>query len=174
MLKYYSLLIGVFLLANSAHAQNARELGGEYMKMIGQNHNTTKVAARGESFSNKNSFSVGITYQFASGKSYSVSTGFGIYAGYRYAFGNNIKGSNPFAGARVLFSFENWAGQTNRNSLLITPFAEAGYHLVFAKRIYAAPSIGYGYTMKISKDFNSLDEDAGKRFIPSLSAGYRF
>ena len=50
----------------------------------------------------------------------------------------------------------------------------AVYHLVFAKRIYAAPSVGYGYTLKISKDYNSMDEDNGGRVIPSLSAGYRF
>lgn len=155
-------------------SQNQKEIGAEYIRFYGQNHKTARFAARGESFSNRNSFSIGITYQFASGKSYSVSKGFGLYAGYRYAFGKDTTGNNPFAGARVLFSFENFEGQTRRNSLFITPWAEAGYHLVFAKKIFAAPSVGYGYTWKFSKDYHSLDEDVGKRFIPSVSAGYRF
>ena len=156
------------------HAQSPKELGAEYIRSIGKVYNTTKVAARGERFDAKNSYSAGITYQLASGKSYSVSRGFGVYFGYRYAFGKNTNGNNPFAGARVLFSFENFEGQTRRNSLFITPWAEAGYHLVFAKRFFAAPSAGFGYSFKFSKDFHSLDEDVGKRFIPSISAGYRF
>lgn len=160
----------------TSQAQKPFELGAEYMRLIGKGYNNAKAAVRGESFNNKSSFSGGITYQLASKKAYSVSHGFGVYIGYRYAFSDKIitKGSSPFAGARVLFSLENFEGKTSRNSLLITPFAEAGYHLVFAKRIYAAPSVGYGYTLKISKDYNSMDEDNGGRVIPSLSAGYRF
>jgi len=69
---------------------------------------------------------------------------------------------------------ENVDGKTNLNSFFITPFAEAGYHFMFAKSFYAAPSVGYGYSIKLTKEYNSLDEDVGKRFIPSLSAGYRF
>lgn len=144
------------------------------MRSIGKGYSSAKVAARGERFDDKNSYAIGITYQLASKKAYSVSRGFGVYAGYRRAFGKNYtKGNNAFGGARVLFSFENFEGQTRRNSLLITPMAEAGYHLVFAKRFFAAPSVGFGYTFKFSKDYNSLDEDIGKRLIPSLSAGYR-
>jgi hypothetical protein len=174
MNKKIYLTICIVMMVSAVKAQNQKELGAEYIRFFGQNHKTTKVAARGETFSNRNSFSIGITYQLASGKSYSVSKGFGIYAGYRYAFGKDTTGSNPFAGARILFSFENFEGQTRRNSLFITPWAEAGYHLVFAKRFFAAPSVGYGFSFKFSKDYNSLDEDVGKRFIPSVSAGYRF
>lgn len=174
MKVYPSFIICILLIISNVTAQSPKELGAEYIRFFGQNHKTTKVAARGESFSSKNSFSIGITYQLASGKSYSVSKGFGIYFGYRYAFGKDTTGNNPFAGARILFSFENFEGQTRRNSLFITPWAEAGYHLVFAKHFFAAPSIGYGFSFKFSKDYNSLDEDVGKRFIPSLSAGYRF
>lgn len=146
------------------------------MRFIGKGYNNAKAAVRGESFNNKNSFSAGITYQLASKKAYSVAHGFGLYVGYRYYISDKIitKGSSPFAGARVLFSLENFEGKTSRNSLLITPFAEAGYHFVFGKSIYAAPSFGYGYTLKISKDYNSMDEDNGARMIPSLSAGFRF
>jgi hypothetical protein len=51
---------------------------------------------------------------------------------------------------------------------------EAGYHFVFGKRIFTSPALGFGYTIEMSQGFNSLNEDVGKRFIPSLSAGYRF
>jgi hypothetical protein len=156
------------------YTQNSLELGGEYIRAIGHGYNSAKVAVRGESFSGKNSYSAGITYQISSKKSYSVSHGLGLYIGFRHAFGANLEGNNPFAGARVLFSFENFEGQTNRNSLFITPWAEAGYHFMFANSFYAAPAIGYGYTKKMSKDFNSLNEDDGGRLMPSLSAGYRF
>ena len=69
------------------------------MRLIGKGYNNAKAALRGESFSNKNSFSAGITYQLASKKAYSVSHGFGVYIGYRYAFSDKIitKGSSPFA-----------------------------------------------------------------------------
>jgi hypothetical protein len=174
MNKYLLFILATMLISLSVKAQQPFELGGEYIRSIGKGYNSAKVAGRGESYSNKNSFSAGITYQLKSKKSYSVSSGFGLYVGYRYSFSNKTTGSSPFAGARILFSLENFEGQTNRNSLFITPWAEAGYHLIFAKHIFAAPSIGYGYTKKMSKDFNSLNEDDGGRFIPSLSAGYRF
>lgn len=157
------------------YAQKPLEAGAEYIRSFGKGYNHTKAAARAESFSNsKSSFSAGITYQLASSKSYSVSRGLGLYIGYRYSFTDKVYGNSPFAGARVLFSFENFEGQTKSGSLFITPWAEAGYHLLFANRYYVAPSVGYGFTKKISKDYHSLDEDNGGRIIPSLSAGYRF
>jgi hypothetical protein len=73
-----------------------------------------------------------------------------------------------------MLSFENFEGKSRENSLFITPVAELGYHFVFAKHIFAAPAVGFGYTVEFSRGFNSLDEDVGKRFVPSLSAGYRF
>jgi len=167
----FALLI---LVSFSAQSQQLFELGGEMLKSYGKGYGTTKVAARGENFNNKNSFSVGITWQLASKKAYSVSTGFGIYAGYRRAFGNNLNGSNPFGGGRILISLEDFEGKTRQKSIMITPMLEAGYHFVFGKRIYTAPSVGFGYTIEMSQGFNSLNEDVGKRFIPSLSAGYRF
>lgn len=171
--KQLSLAIGL-LMAVSLSGQQVFELGAEGLKSFGKGYSTTKVAVRGENFSDKNSFSAGITWQFASAKAYSVSSGFGLYLGYRRAFGNNLKGSNPFGGARLLFSLEDFEGKTRQKSLLITPFAEAGYHFVFGKRIYTAPALGFGYTLELSRGYNSLNEDVGKRFIPSLSAGYRF
>lgn len=176
MQRVITILLATITIQTS-QAQKPFELGGEYLRFMGQGFfNSAKAAARGESFNKKSSFSAGITYQLGSKKAYSVSHGFGLYIGYRYAFSNKIitKGSSPFAGARVLFSLENFEGKTSHNSLFITPWAEAGYHFIFAKHIYAAPAIGYGYTLKLSKDYNSMQEDDGPRFIPGISAGYRF
>jgi hypothetical protein len=174
MSKFFLFVLISLVITLNSTAQNPLELGAEYLRPIGKGYNSAKAAVRGESFDNKNSYSAGITYQLASKKAYSVSRGFGLYVGYRRAFGKNyINGNNMFAGARILFSLENFEGQTSSNSLFITPWAEVGYHLIFAKRFFAAPSIGYGYTKKMSKDYNSLNEDDGGRFIPSLSAGYR-
>ncbi len=159
----------------SLFSQKPFETGAEYIRSFGKGYNHTKVAARGESFSSsKSSFSAGITYQLASSKSYSVSRGLGLYFGYRYSFTDKVYGNSPFAGARILFSLENFEGQTKNNSLFITPWAEAGYHFLFADRYFVAPSVGYGRTIKFSNDYHSLDEDNGGRIIPSLSAGYRF
>jgi hypothetical protein len=173
MYKYFTGIILIFFAATSS-AQNPFELGGEYIRMIGKGYSHSKAAVRGESFSNKNSFSAGITYQLASSKSYSVSHGVGFYFGYRYSFSNKLTGNSPFAGARLLFSLENFEGKSRDNSLLLTPFAEAGYHFVFGKSIFAAPAVGFGYTVEFTKGYNSLDEDRGQRILPSLSAGYRF
>jgi hypothetical protein len=169
VLLFLLLVIGV-----TANAQNPFEVGAEYIRSLGQGYNHAKAALRNEMFSNKNSFSVGLTYQLSSKKAYSVSHGFGIYLGYRYSFSTKNPGNSPFAGARVLFSLENFEGQSKQNSFFITPIVEAGYHLIFAKSFFAAPTIGYGKTIKMSHDFRSLDEDNGTRIIPSIAAGYRF
>lgn len=154
-------------------AQQRTEIGAEYIRSMGKGYNHAKAAVRGESFNGNNSFSAGITYQLGSNKAYSVSHGFGLYFGYRYSF--SVKtASSAFAGARVLFSLENFEGQTRQNSLFITPWAEAGYHIGIGKRYYAAPSLGFGKTIKVSKDYHSLDEDNGPRLMPSVSAGLRF
>lgn len=158
----------------NAVAQSRTELGAEYIRSMGKGYNHAKAALRGESFNgSKNSFSAGITYQLGSKKAYSVSHGFGVYIGYRYSFSVKTV-SSAFAGARVLFSLENFEGQTRQNSVFITPWAEAGYHIGIGKRYYAAPSLGFGKTFKFSKDYHSLDEDNGPRLMPSVSAGYRF
>lgn len=174
MKKVTTALLLFVALHGTGIAQQPFELGAEYIRSLGQGYNHAKAAVRGESFSNKNSFSLGLTYQLSSKKAYSVSHGFGLYIGYRYSFSTKNPGNSPFAGARVLFSLENFEGQTNQNSLFITPWAEVGYHFMFAKNFFGAPSVGYGKTFKISKDYHSLDEDNGGRIIPSISAGYRF
>jgi hypothetical protein len=174
MLKHIFLLSSFFFFWLVANSQKPFEFGGEYIKMFGKGYNSTKAGARAERFSNKNSFSIGITYQLASKKAYSVSSGFGIYGGYRYAFNNDINDNSLFAGARFLLSFENFAGKSRDNSIMITPMGEFGYHFIFGKHLYTAPSLGFGYTVEFTHGNNSLDEDRGGRVIPSLSAGFRF
>src|SRR5258705_8115492 len=117
MHKPIPLLILYLLTALNSHSQKSRELGAEYMRSFGKGFNGSIAGFRYESYKNKSSFSIGITYHFSSKKSYSVSNGFGIYAGYRLGFGTTLTGSNPFAGVRVLFSLENFEGKTNLNSL---------------------------------------------------------
>jgi hypothetical protein len=46
--------------------------------------------------------------------------------------------------------------------------------VLFGNNFYTTPAIGYGYSIKLSKDYNSLQEDDGGRFIPGISMGYRF
>ena len=92
----------------STHAQQRREIGAEFQRSIGKGHSGNMAGPRYESYKNKNSFNIGLTYHFSTKKSYSVSKGFGMYAGYRLGFGNNPEGSNPFAGLRMLFSFQNF------------------------------------------------------------------
>ncbi|MBI1342618.1 MAG: hypothetical protein GC171_06780 [Terrimonas sp.] len=159
----------------AGHSQHPFEIGGEYMRSMGKGFKDNIAGVRGETFSNKSSFNVGITYQFSSKSSYSTAKGFGIFGGYRYAFGSNTNGNNLFVGAKILFNLLSWEGKSSLFSPLITPIAEAGYHLTFAKqRLFAAPAVGYGFTLRVIPDYNSLDEDAGGRFIPGISAGYRF
>ena len=48
------LFILIFLISFSARSQQLFELGGEMLKSYGKGYGTTKVAARGENFNNKN------------------------------------------------------------------------------------------------------------------------
>jgi hypothetical protein len=164
-----SLLITTFL-----SAQNPWELGAEYRRTIGQGYQGNIAGIRYEKYKTKGSFNIGLTYHFSVKTAYSGSRGFGMFAGYRYHFGKDVNNSAAFAGLRLLFSFENFEGKTSLNSLLMTPSAEAGYHFIFSKSFFATPSIGYGYTIKITKEYNSMDEDVGRRIIPALAAGFRF
>ena len=172
-LKPVHLLLFTLAFING-HAQKPFEAGVEYMRVFGRGYSGNIAGPRVESFNNKSSYSFGLTYHFSSKKSYSGSRGFGAYAGYRYAFNSDINSGSPYLGARVLFSFENFDGKTSLNSLFFTPMAEAGYHFLFGKSLFAAPGIAYGYSLKITREYNSLDEDVGQRIIPSISTGIRF
>lgn len=175
MFKPILIILLLFVIVNKSIAQKPSELGAEYMRYYGQGYKSSTGGVRYEKYPGKSSWSIGLTYILPSNSSYGSSRGIGMYAGYRYGFGNGTSG-NLFAGARVLFAFVNFDGKTNLNSLVCTPMAELGYHLLFSKNknIFASPSIGYGYTKKITKEFNSLDEDEGGRLLPSVSAGFRF
>lgn len=144
------------------------------MKPIGKGYKGNIAGLRYENFPDKSSFSIGFTYHFSAKDAYGGSRGVGMYAGFRYSLGNNISGSNPFIGLRTLFSFENFEGKTSLNSLFFTPIAEAGYHFVFGDNFFSTPSVGYGYSIKVTKEYNSRDDDEGGRIIPALSAGFRF
>jgi len=174
MFKPISIILLFFVLSNKAISQKSSELGAEYMRSIGKGFNNASAGARYESYSKKNSWSIGFTYILPSKHSYGGQRGLGMYAGFRFGFGGGT-GGNLFAGARVSFAFVNFEGKTNLNSLVCTAMAEVGYHFLFSskKNIFASPSIGYGYTKKITKEFNSLDEDEGGRIMPSISAGFR-
>jgi hypothetical protein len=173
MYKTIVVFASSLLFTAASQAQKPFELGAEYLRVIGKGYNSAKAALRGESFSNQNSFSAGIIYHLPSKNSYSASSGFGFYAGYRYAFNNNTTGS-PFAGARLLLSWESFEGKSADKSIMITPMGEFGYHFILGKSLFLAPVIGAGYTIEFTSGNNSLDEDRGGRFIPSLSAGFRF
>jgi len=173
-MKNLLLLLLLSILALTSTAQNPWELGGEFSRPMGKGYKSNIAAFRYEHFSNKIGFSVGLTYHFSPRDAYGGFKGYGMFAGFRNYFGNNVNGSNPFLGVKILFAFENFEGKTNLGSLMFTPSAEAGYHFVFGKHIFSTPSIGYGYQLKITKEHNSRDDDEGGRIIPALSAGYRF
>lgn len=174
MKKHLVILFFMLAVTGSGFAQKAKEFGGEFMKSFGKSFIGNIAGARYESFKNKNSFSIGLTYHFSGKNSYSSSKGFGMYVGLRHGFGDDPNSSNPFFGIRTLFSFENFDGKTSLNSLMVTPVAEAGYHFIFGSSLYTAPSVAWGYTIKITKEYNSLDEDIGGRFLPGISTGFRF
>lgn len=173
-MKRISLFTTALCLYLLSTAQHPWELGGEYMKPIGKGYKSNIAGLRYETYPGKTSFNLGITYHFSPRDAYGGFKGYGVFAGVRNSFGNNAKGNNPFIGLRVLFAFENFEGKTNLGSLMFTPIGEAGYHFVFAKHIFTSPMIAYGYQIKVTKEYNSRDDDVGGRIIPGLSAGYTF
>lgn len=165
----------VSAIAIGSKAQKPWQLGGEYIRSIGKGANSSIVGARYETFPSKGSWSVGLTYALSSKSSYSSYKGFGLYIGYRYAFAVSSSGKgNAFIGFRLHGAFENFEGKTNLGSLMFMPMGELGYQMIFSGDYFVSPSIGYGYKKKITKEHNSMDEDEGGRFLPSLSAGFRF
>jgi hypothetical protein len=172
MHKLIIICICFLIICLNTFSQSIWELGAEYQHPIGKGASDNIAGIRTENYRNKSSWSIGLTYNFAS-KSYSEYKGFGLYAGYRYAFGVKAKG-NIFAGLRAAFTFTNFAGKERAGGISFFPSAEAGYHFNFKKHWFASPSVGYGYIIKMTKEYNSLQEDEGGRVIPSISAGYKF
>lgn len=173
-MKTISLLLLSPVFALSVSAQHPWELGPEYMMPIGKGYKSNIAGLRYENFNSKTSFSIGITYHFSARDSYGGFKGYGMWAGFRNSFGDNVSGSDAFVGLRVLFAFENYDGKTNLGSLMFTPIGEVGWHFLFGDHFFTTPSIGYGYQIKVTKEYNTRDQDEGGRFIPGLSAGYRF
>ena len=173
MIKQFFLFLCCCIITSTGFSQKPWELGGEYQRLYGQGYSGNRMGVRYESFSNKSSWSLGLTYNFSTKKSYSVSKGFGVYAGYRYGFSNSPNG-NPFAGLRAYLSFESFEGKANVNGMTITPVAEAGYHFISGKHLFASPALGFGYCIRLTHENNSLQEDEGIRFIPGIAAGFRF
>ena len=171
-MKLLILIFSVLFFTIKSPAQKPWELGGEYMKPIGKGYKSNIGGLRYEQFNNKTSFSIGLTYHFAPKDAYGGFRGYGLWIGFRNNFGDSA--STPFVGARLMFAFENFDGKTSLGSLMFTPMAEAGYHFVFGKHIFTTPSIGWGYQKKLTKEFNSRNDDEGGRIIPGLAAGYRF
>ncbi len=169
----YSALILTIFFSPNLKAQDPWELGAGYMMPMGKGYKSNIIGPRYEKYHNKTSFSIGLTYHFSAKSAYGGFQGFGAFAGFRNSFGSNPKG-NPFIGMRVLLSFENFEGKTNLNSLLFTPMGEAGYHFLFGKHLFTTPSIGYGYTLKVTREYNTRQDDEGGRIIPGIATGYRF
>ncbi|MBS1920596.1 MAG: hypothetical protein JST17_10115 [Bacteroidetes bacterium] len=175
MKKLTCFLTCIILFNAISFSQSIWELGAEAQHAFGKGANDNMIGGRYEGFSNKNSWSFGLTYNFSSKKSYSEYSGFGFYVGYRRGFSYSNSGNgNAFLGFRATFLFNNFAGKEKANSSSIMPTFEGGYQFIFGTHVYTSPTIGYGYEIKLSKDNNSLNEDEGSRFIPGISMGYRF
>ncbi len=174
MVRKVQFLLLLLLSAESLTAQRAFETGVEYMRPIGTTFQSQIAGMRTELFQQKNSFSLGLVYNFPVQSAYSVSRGLGLYAGYRYNMAKNMNNHSPFVGGRLLLSLLNFESKNRQNSLFITPLVEGGYHFLFNGNYYIAPSVAYGHTLEYANTFNSLSQDVGRRFIPSVAAGIRF
>lgn len=173
MKKSLAILTCLFVFSNAGFSQT--EIGAEAQHAFGKGANFNMIGGRYEGFSGRSSWSVGLSFNFSSKKSYSEYKGFGLYLGYRYGFSYNNSGNgNAFLGFRTTFLFLNFAGKEKANSSSVMPTFEGGYQFIFGNHVYTTPSLGYGYSIKLSKDYNSMQEDAGSRFIPGISMGYRF
>ena len=171
MNKLITTLVCLFIFTAIGFSQT--EWGAEGQHAFGKGANDNMLGGRYEGFNGKSSWSLGLTYNFSSEKSYSQYQGFGFYFGYRYGFKLTQNG-NPFVGFRASFSFNNFAGKEKENGSTITPTFETGYHFIFGTHVFTTPAIGYGYSIKLTKPNNSLQEDEGSRFITGLALGYRF
>lgn len=173
MRKVIGFFVCLFCFCVSGFSQT--EIGAEAQHAFGQGASFNMIGGRYEGFSHRSSWGIGLTYNFSSKKSYSEYKGIGFYVGYRRGFSYNKSGNgNAFLGFRATFLFNSFAGKENSNSSSIMPTFEGGYQFLFGNHVYTTPSFGYGYSIKMSKDYNSLREDEGSRFIPGLSMGYRF
>ncbi|MBS1621062.1 MAG: hypothetical protein JST10_02355 [Bacteroidetes bacterium] len=173
MKKVAALLICVFGLMTVCYSQT--EFGPEVQHTFGKGASDNMFGLRYEGFRARNSWNIGLSYNFSSKKSYSQSKGIGFYIGYRRGFSYNNSGNgNAFLGFRSTFLFDSFMGKEKSKGSFIMPTFEGGYQFLFGNHVYATPAAGYGYKIKLNKEFNSLQEDEGGRFIPGISIGARF
>ncbi len=173
MYKLITFIIGSFFFSIIGFSQT--ELGGEAQHAFGKGANDNMIGGRYEGFSNKNSWGIGLSYNFSSKKTYSEYKGIGFYVGFRRGFSYNNSGNgNAFLGFRATFLFQNFSGKEKANGTSFMPTFEGGYQFLFGNHVFTTPSIAYGYSIKLTKENNSLQEDEGSRFIPGISMGYRF
>lgn len=156
---------------------NIWDLGGEYQYNSGNNFHEQNAGIRYDGFQKRSNWNIGLTYNFGESKGNAVKeNGFGFSAGYRYGFGySNTGNGNLFAGPRLTFEFNNRkdaSGKIIAKETLFIPKIESGYQFIFNTHGFAAPSVGYGYGIKLKGEEAKTDE--GGRFITGLSIGYRF
>ena len=70
MQKIISFLIICSVITISAHAQQRREIGAEFQRSFGKGYSGNMAGPRYESYKNKNSFNIGLTYHFPTKKSF--------------------------------------------------------------------------------------------------------
>ncbi len=172
-----AVLISCFIIGTAGWSQNPWELTGEYQHGFGKNYNVNSLGPRYEVYSNKSSWSLGITYTFSSqGKEKNIerSKGLGLYAGYHYGLSYGISG-NLFGGVRTSFTFGK--NKNGEKYTLFTPYLETGYHYTsqdFGRGGVFTPFVSLGYDLRLNPDEQSKASHQGVVVAPGISMGYRF
>lgn len=177
MKKSIVILLCCCIIGIPGFTQHPWELTGEYQHGFGKNYNVNILGPRYEVYSNKSSWSLGITYTFSSqGTKGNIEkgNGIGVYAGYRYGLSYGISG-DLFGGIRTAFTFSK-DGNGKRYSLF-TPSFETGYHYTsqdFGKGGVFTPFVSLGYDVKLNPDDQSKASHKGIVVAPGMTIGYRF
>ena len=150
----------------SAHAQT--EIGADYRYNFGRSFSQHAIGGSLENFSGRNSWTVGISYNFSKIHPPAL----GLHAGYRYSFSPGTSG-NFLLGFNTSISFEKSGGA---NATRITPSLEAGYHHTFnnfGKGAFVTPTLGAGYSFRPGGG-NEREADDEALFNVRVMTGYRF
>jgi hypothetical protein len=166
MVGHVLFLLYLGMAASAASAQS--EYSAEYVFGLAKNYHENIIGGRYEGFSSKNSWGLGIDYNFSS-----LSKGWAIYADYHYAPAFGLTG-NSFAGIRTAFTFSKH--NKGENYIVWTPSVQFGYHYTSqdfnkggAITLYGA--LGYDVDLSSGK---AKDVHKGAIFLPGITAGYRF
>ena len=162
-----------FLFMIKIHSQT--ELGADYRYSGGKGFSQHSIGASMENFSGKNSWTLGVNYNFSNFSSARKSdngSGVGIFAGYRYGFAYGNSG-NLFGGVDFTLTFNK--DKQGNSFTVLSPAIEMGYHHTFnnfGKGAFGSPSIGVGYNFEAGQKDEEFDESA---FIRArMTVGYRF